>query len=198
MRAVDLFALRGTPGVYKIEHRASGRVYVGSSKDMWTRRRHHWAQLARGKHCNPVLQAAWMKYGRDAFSFEVLEITSADKASILDAEQRWLDGYSLVTELYNILPFAHSALGVKRRAETRARMSAAMQGRKLTAETIAKRTASRDYRQTPETIAKRAAAMRGRPVSVETRAKIAAALRGQPFTPQRCANIAAGMRRAAT
>lgn len=60
-------------GIYKIEHVTSGRVYVGSSVNIASRRRHHLGNLRRGSHFNVKLQNAWNKYGEQAFAFILIE-----------------------------------------------------------------------------------------------------------------------------
>jgi group I intron endonuclease len=60
-------------GVYKIENKINGKVYIGQTTDVRSRfSSHRWA-LRRGDHPSKDLQADWDKYGADAFSFEVIE-----------------------------------------------------------------------------------------------------------------------------
>ena len=195
LKTTDPFSLLyKRPGIYKIEHIASGKTYVGSAANLWGRRSGHLSNLRRGNHCNRFLQAAFTKYGSDSFEFSVIELV-ADKALLIEREQVWIDAYRLVCELYNILPLARSALGVKRPPETGERIAAALRGTKLSAEAIAKRTATRrangGFVHTAQQTAKRLEKMRGRPCPPETRAKIAATLKGQPINDERRAKIAA-------
>lgn len=168
-------------GVYVIDHVASGNTYVGSSANLWKRLREHRCLLDRGAHCNRPLQNAWSKHGADAFSLSIVEEV-ADRSLLLAREQHWMEAYSLVCRLFNVLPLARSSLGVKRSPETCEKLAAANRGRKLSAETIARRTASRDYTVSQATRDRHSAAMRGRPCAPETRAKIAAALRARAVT----------------
>jgi len=71
--------------------------------------------------------------------------------------------------------------------ETRAKISAASLGRKMSPVAVAKHVATRrangSYVVSPETRAKMSAASRGKPKSPEHRAKLIAILRGKPKSP---------------
>lgn len=97
-------------GIYKIEHEKSGKVYVGSSKDIRKRWRQHSSGLRRKRHHNQRLQRAYNKYGSDAFRYEVLEYCSVDV--LLDREQFWMDELDSYSSGYNCSPYATYA-GVK-------------------------------------------------------------------------------------
>lgn len=89
-------------GVYKIENKANGKVYIGGTVRSF---QHRWIQhrsaLRRGKHYNSHLQRAWNKYGEEAFDFIIIEPVSC-KESILRVEQKWLDFYMGSDNCYNI------------------------------------------------------------------------------------------------
>lgn len=78
-------------GVYKITHVDSGRVYIGSSKEIAHRFYLHRWQLSRGDHHSPLLQRAWSKYGADAFTFETVLICA--ESDLLFYEQALIDFY---------------------------------------------------------------------------------------------------------
>jgi len=81
-----------TPGCYKITNRINGKFYVGSSSDIHERWKGHINNLNHPnpkKHHNKYLQAAWNKYGEDAFDFEILAICPEHMAR--DVEQGYLD-----------------------------------------------------------------------------------------------------------
>lgn len=99
------------PGIYAIRHLESGKVYVGSASNISKRWSRHRKELHAGTHKNKHLQAAWNKYGEEAFVFEVLELTIE-----LDArEQFWIDktGCLNADKGYNYCPIARSTRGVK-------------------------------------------------------------------------------------
>lgn len=88
-------------GIYKIENRITGCIYIGSSKYINTRKRHHFSELSRNKHRNIYLQRAYNKYGKAVFDFAILEMCS--ESDLVDREQYWLDlAQHEETSLYNL------------------------------------------------------------------------------------------------
>lgn len=61
------------PGIYAIRCVPTGECYVGQSHNMDARRKAHFKLLAKGRHSNSKLQAAYDRHGADALAFEVLE-----------------------------------------------------------------------------------------------------------------------------
>lgn len=74
-------------GVYQIACIETGKVYIGSSKDIFTRWVIHKYGLRKKIHHNKYLQNAWDKYGEDSFLFSILEESPID--SLFDVEQKW-------------------------------------------------------------------------------------------------------------
>lgn len=117
--------------VYAIENLESGRIYIGSTTRTPRRRWiEHRSMLNRGAHRNAHLQAAWNKYGKNAFEFGVLEHMGNPRKLYL-AEQFWMDVYREEgTDLYN---FGHAAinpmLGQTHTEEARRKISAANKGK---------------------------------------------------------------------
>lgn len=70
-----------TCGIYLITHVASGRGYVGQSRDIERRWKEHGATDKPRSHLEKALRC----YGRDAFRFEVLEVCPPEE---LDARER--------------------------------------------------------------------------------------------------------------
>lgn len=120
-------------GIYQIVCSATGRRYVGSAQNVGLRFRAHISKLNRSAHHSPKLQNAWNKYGETAFSFMVLEHVS-DRESLLKREQFWIDEHRAATEGYNCRPTAEWRPCLKHSPETRAKISAAQRGKKLSAE----------------------------------------------------------------
>jgi group I intron endonuclease len=107
-------------GVYVIANQVNGKLYVGSSAQSFAVRfRQHRSQLRRGIHHSRHLQAAWNKYGEDAFEFLVVCETSPEQAVAM--EQVYMD--RLKPE-YNVLPRAGSALGRKMPEAAKAKIGA--------------------------------------------------------------------------
>src|SRR5688500_2771396 len=103
----------------------TGKVSVASSMDLNRRigrqRRKH--NLRR--HLNAHRQAAWNKYGPDAFVFEIIETVGPE--CLLNAEQRHIDSHKAADRNcgFNIRMKAESNVGLPVSKETRARISAA-------------------------------------------------------------------------
>lgn len=184
-------------GIYKIEHIASGRVYVGSAVRFNLRWNNHRDSLRHNKHGNNYLQRAWNKYGPDAFSFSILEYV-ADKSLLLQREQFWIDKLSAARKPnFNLHGVAGSAYGHKASATTRAKMS--IRSRKMnlaaymrTPEALA---SFRAAMSSPEVRSKIAAAARARgPVSNEFRTMASVRFKGVPKSPEHRAKIAAALK----
>ena len=130
----------GVPGVYKITHVKSGKVYVGSTYSLWERLHNgHRVRLRKGTHKNQHLQNAWVKYGETAFAFEVIERheewVGMDRKEmnvlLVGREQFWINELKAAERGhgYNISPTAASPLGVKHTDETKAKLSAIVRKR---------------------------------------------------------------------
>jgi len=172
-------------GIYKITCIVNGKFYIGSAVDLNTRRYDHFSTLRRNTHANPHLQRAFNKYGKEVFTFEILELVLIPEM-LTAREQYWFDKLRPFGRRgYNIAPIAGSNLGKHHTPETREKLRQihlgtkmppesveksrqALLGRKLTAEQLEKR---RGRKHTPESIEK----MRARKPTPETREKLRAA-----------------------
>lgn len=160
-------------GIYKIEHKSSGKCYVGSAVNVPRRLVTHRYLLNRNRHPNPHLQSAWNKYGADEFVFSLLAAYAPE--NLLVQEQLAIDSCG---SKYNIAAVAGSQLGYRHTPEARAKMAAAKIGRK----------------QSPELIAKRSAALMGHAVSERHRLSMSARLRGVPLSAEHRAKLSAAKR----
>lgn len=59
--------------IYQIKNKENGKVYIGSTTDWEQRKSRHIKDLKNGSHHNIILQRAWRKYGKNSFSFGVIE-----------------------------------------------------------------------------------------------------------------------------
>ncbi len=82
---------RSEAGIYILICLANQRFYIGSSVKLKRRAGCHRRELDAGVHENQHLQRAWIKYGRDAFMFGVLEY--CPKADVIVREQVYLDRF---------------------------------------------------------------------------------------------------------
>lgn len=78
-------------GIYKIENKINGKVYIGLSKHIKQRWWEHKNSLNKNKHPNLHLQAAWNKYGKDNFNFKILE--KCKKELLNEKEMYWINYY---------------------------------------------------------------------------------------------------------
>ena len=99
-------------GVYGIRHNDSGRIYIGSSKNVRSRLNHHLAALLLKKHHSRHLQKAWDKYGQSTFSVVLLEKGLSEKI-LIEKEQFWIDHFNSYKKGFNAKPRANSFLGLK-------------------------------------------------------------------------------------
>ena len=160
-------------GIYKIINVVNNKFYVGSAVDLKRRKSRHFSELRNGKHNNRHLQAAWLKYGEEAFVFVVAEALT-DDADLLAAENVWLKEHVGKEHCYNI--------GVDATAPHLG-MSGPLSptwGHKHTEDAKLRiGIASKARVQSEEEKTKRRATMRGKPQSAEVRAKISATLMGE-------------------
>ena len=140
--------------IYAIVNQITRDMYVGSAVVVNRRWNAHRCNLRAKKHHCLHLQNAHLKYGEDAFDWEIIEFVE-DKQKLIAREQFWINFFR---PTYNKRIVANSCLGIKRSEESRQRMALAQLGRK----------------QSAETKAKRSAALKGRPRPPEVRAKISA------------------------
>lgn len=91
--STEAFAnIKGKSGIYAISHISSGKVYIGSSKNLLKRWMQHKALLKKGTHHSWKLQADWNAYGENSFDIFILE--EVEKHSdLLQIEQLYLDKY---------------------------------------------------------------------------------------------------------
>lgn len=172
------------PGVYKITHTATDMFYIGSSKDLGSRKLTNESALRNFSHKNPNLQELY-NYDHE-LKFEVLEFVNTSE-NIFDREQVYLDKYKDDDKLLNIATDA----------------AASFRGRKHSSEHLAVMAeAARNRIDSPETTERKRNAQLGKVLSKEHREnisksvnnpdvirKIKAANTGRKLSPERIAAI---------
>lgn len=91
-------------GIYKIENRITGKVYIGQSHNVEQRWYKHTTMLNKNWHFCEKLQKDWDEYGKSKFNFVLIEdLSGEDEKVYLDREQYWIDYYGGIDSdnLYN-------------------------------------------------------------------------------------------------
>lgn len=84
------FKFRKKSGIYCIQNTITGKMYIGSSSDIYNRLHGHFNSLRRGNHYKKF-QAAYNKYGKDSFTCRILELTENDFSVLQKREQFHID-----------------------------------------------------------------------------------------------------------
>jgi hypothetical protein len=87
-------------GIYSITNLSNGWRYIGSSEDVQDRLLRHQEKLESGLHHLRRLQNDWVRHGRSAFDFEVLEQHSGE--GLVLREQAWINKFADGKKLYNV------------------------------------------------------------------------------------------------
>lgn len=119
-------------GIYAIVNTKNSKVYVGSAINLDQRKKTHFTRLRCSKHPSKHLQAAFSKYGEEAFVFRMLESVE-DIEKLLSREQHWID---TLVPAYNKRKFANSNLGLPKSSEERASQSDAVTAWRATPEGV--------------------------------------------------------------
>jgi group I intron endonuclease len=122
--------------IYEIRNLINNKVYIGSSKQVNKRFTIHRHRLNKNTHANKYLQAAWNKYGKDAFEFKVIHILEKE-SDLIKYEQMWII-WTKCTDPnygYNINPTAGSNLGYKHTEKDKAKIGARHKNKIVSQET---------------------------------------------------------------
>lgn len=114
-------------GIYIITNLLNKKVYIGQSKNIYRRGILHRFQLNNNNHCNSHLQHSFNKYGKDNFSFEVIEYC---ENNILTEREKYHISIQQV-EIYNVRDAEDSFLRQKRvmSDEQKLKISQSMKGK---------------------------------------------------------------------
>lgn len=85
-------------GIYKIENKINGKVYIGQSQNIFKRWSVH-GNKNKANNCNMVISKAISKYGVENFRFEILELCI--KEELNTKEKYWVSVYNSYKNGYN-------------------------------------------------------------------------------------------------
>lgn len=96
-------------GVYAIQCTYNGRLYVGSSVNMYQRCKEHKSYLKRNVHINKRLQRDYNRYGVANFVWLILEYVS-DITDLISRESYWGDYLQAIECGYNVAPYGDTPM----------------------------------------------------------------------------------------
>lgn len=155
-------------GVYKITHIASGKSYIGISKDVNRRWAQHKSFINTNSRKNAIYSAI-RKHGVEAFSWQIIEQCDIDELEV--RECHWIAVFDTFRNGYNLT--AGGEYNKVFSDETRKKMSESHKGKKQSNELIEKRTVKGVKHFTY-----------GKPRPEETRRKISESLKGKQHSEQ--------------
>ncbi len=160
-----------TPGLYYIVNVTTGRIYIGSSKDVRRRWRQHWSDLEAGNHHCAHLQNSWNVRGSADFEFVLIAVIS-DLSVMLETEDRLIKKFKK-SEIYNS---TRGAVGCFHSEETKRKIGDASRGKPRSEVTKVRISATlRGTTKSAEHRLKIGQSQRGKIISPEVRAKMSAA-----------------------
>lgn len=170
--------------IYKIQHRESGKIYVGKTSRTLDERMNEHTKKSRATS-NSYIDRAISKYGIDAFDVDVIEECDSEE-KLNEREIYWIAFYNCKKPNgYNLTDGGEGVIGYKAPPELSARLSKMRKGRPNTPEQRAKISATLKGKIfSPETCAKISTAKMGHTVSSETRKKLRNANLGKKASAQ--------------
>lgn len=87
-------------GIYKIQSTFDSRAYIGKSKTIEKRKKHHFQRLEANKHHNALLQRFYNKYGIQCLIFDVIEVCEYDKLN--EREMFWINEFKCHESGFNM------------------------------------------------------------------------------------------------
>ena len=128
-----MYREKPTCGIYKIEHKETGKSYVGLSVDIFKRWKEH-SNFWQAKKNWSVIKKALHKYGLENFTFTILEECLKDELN--EKEKHWIKELNTISPNgYNMTAGGEGCANPSE--EVRAKLSKAAKERIVTDETKA-------------------------------------------------------------
>lgn len=165
-------------GIYKIVNTINGKVYIGQSIRIKSRKIDHLRDLRQNKHINKHLQAAFNKYGEQNFKFEIIECYEDDFPieELTKREQYWIDYYGGLDSSNNYNKREAGSKGPLSE-ESKRKLSAKHKGKKVIITEETKQKISKSLKGRP-------AHNKGSHHTLDTRKRISEKLKGVPKPPR--------------
>lgn len=89
-------------GIYCITNNINNKVYIGKSKNIYSRMYQHLSDLKLKRHkCeNSHLLNAWLKYGKENFTYHVIEYLDLNENLVKERELYWILKYNSIDRNY--------------------------------------------------------------------------------------------------
>lgn len=207
-------------GIYKIENKVNGNVYIGQTNKLEKREIQHISSLRHNNHFNSHLQRAFNKYGEQNFEYSILQVCET-REELNYYETYWWEHYANLIGKDKMYNLAHTGNAHNTSDSTRQKLSNARKGcepfnkgKKASPETreklrlshIGQKSANKGKRLTLEQRKKISETQKGRtpwnkgkPMSEEQKKKLSVANRGRKkgkMTEQHKQNLIASLKRA--
>lgn len=85
-------------GIYMITNLRNNKRYVGSSKNLSSRKWQHFNNLKNNTHANKYLQSSYNKHGVEFFNFSILQKCSLE--DLITRENYWIEIFSSLDSKY--------------------------------------------------------------------------------------------------
>lgn len=128
MKKLEFKKYNKVSGIYKITDIINGKIYIGSSKNLYDRIRIHIMRLNHNNHSNILLQRFVNKYGINSLKLDIIELCDSKDCIIL--EQKWIDCLKCVSPNgFNLCEKAYSVIGRRHTQEAKNKISKANKGK---------------------------------------------------------------------
>ena len=167
---INIDKIEKNSGIYKILCKNTGKFYIGSDFDIKRRIKEHLTKLKCEKHCNPILQNIYLKYGKNSLVVEIVEF--CDRDILKDREQYYIN------TLYPYINISPTATGGCVWLDS--------PNKDIIIEKIRKARLGKSFNHTEETKKKISKSHQGKIISEKTREKLRNINLGKKYSKEIC------------